>query len=479
MTLLADENRDMTTAIDDLAPLLRNHLAGKVLQRHDGAYEEARTIWNARAGRRPALIARCASESDVAFAVREAAKAGVTTAIRCGGHSLAGHSTCDDGLVLDLSLMNHVTVDESARTARAEGGCLLGTIDRATQPYGLAFPAGVVSHTGASGLILGGGVGWLTRRFGLSCDNVRSYSLVTADGSTVRASEHDNRDLFWALRGGGGNFGVVTEFELNLHAVSHAVIGSGYCVGEDIGPVLAAWRDFMPSAPEYLKWSIALRIASEAERVPVEFRGRPVAQLAAVWTGSVDEGERMVDAVLALAKAQGAKREVVPFLKLQTYADSEFPHGRRYYSKSGYFGRITEQTIECLLSALERIPSPTSQIELSFQGGAADRIGSDDTAYGARGSPFLFNLLGSWKDAQQDGLNTSWVRELFASLQPSLVPGFYVNFASSDDEARVTDAYRGTRYDRLVEIKTKYDPTNFFRLNQNIVPRPSALENPR
>src|ERR1700690_1322159 len=279
---------------------LHRRFKGDLLRPGERGYEDARTIWNGMVARRPGLIARCADVSDVQNAVRAGASAGILTAVRCGGHSLAGFSTCDGGMVIDLSKMRQVTVDAEARRARFSGGCLLGSIDTATQKEGLVFPSGVVSHTGAAGLILGGGTGWLTRRFGLSCDNVEDFSLVTADGSLVRANAKENADLFWALRGGGGNFGVVTEFEVKLHPLTSVVLAEGLTPEFEIRGLLKCWRDFMAEAPIDLKWNIDLHLAPHTKKVPVELRGRPVAGSSLVWTGDPEAGRAYLDRALSM-----------------------------------------------------------------------------------------------------------------------------------------------------------------------------------
>src|ERR1700743_1210933 len=258
----------MTTAADAVYQILERDRIGELLRPDDPSYREARTVWNGMVARNPGLIVRCATSGEIQAAVRAAHSANALTAIRCGGHSLAGHSTCEGGVVIDLSPMRSVTVDPERRRARFSGGCLLGDIDRATQASGLVFPAGVVSQTGAAGLVLGGGHGWLTRGFGMSCDNVEAFTLVIADGSIVRASEKENAELFWALRGGGGNFGVVTEFEVKLHPLSSVLFGTAMCLGDDMTRVLQYWREFMPQAPDRLKWSFSLRLALEAETTP-------------------------------------------------------------------------------------------------------------------------------------------------------------------------------------------------------------------
>ena len=283
----------MPEASEDVYSSLRQQFKGDLLRPGSGDYEAARGVWNGMFDRTPGLIARCADVSDVQSAVRAAAGAGLLTAVRCGGHSLAGFSTCDGGMVLDLSKMREVSVDSEARRARFAGGCLLGSVDTATQKAGLVFPSGVVSHTGAGGLVLGGGTGWLTRRFGLSCDNVEGFTLVTADGSVVRANSRENADLFWALRGGGGNFGVVTEFEVKLHPLTSVVLAEGLTPEAGIRSLLECWRDFMAEAPIDLKWNINLRLAPNTSNIPEELRGKPVASSSLVWTGDAEAGRSL------------------------------------------------------------------------------------------------------------------------------------------------------------------------------------------
>jgi len=422
------------------------------------------------AARSPGLIARCGGQADVQAAVRRAAEAGVLTAIRCGGHSLAGFSTCDDGMVVDLGHMRAVHVDEGARVARFEGGCLLNTVDQATQRAGMVFPAGVVSHTGASGLVLGGGTGWLTRKFGLSVDNVIGYKLVTADGSLVRANEKENEDLFWALRGGGGNFGVVTEFEVKLHPLRSVLIGRAIWSDDDILPVMRRWRDFVSDSPDDLRWDMSLRLAPENETVPSHLHGRPVASSVAIWLGDEEEGRACFDRIFRFGKPEAVSSEVISYMALQTMADQNFPHGRRYYTKSGYFNSLNDDSVQKLVESLATIPAGRTQVEISYLGGAAGRVGAGETAFGDRSAPFVLNLLADWADPARDDEHVRWVRALFGSLRPAMKPGVYVNFMSGDEGDRTAEAY-SARWQRLVAVKTQYDPQNFFRLNQNIPPK--------
>jgi hypothetical protein len=460
----------MAEAIQGTYSSLHRRFKGELIRPGDSGYEEARVVWNGMVARAPGLIARCADVSDVQNAVRAGSETGIITAVRCGGHSLAGFSTCDGGLVIDLSRMRQVTVDADERRARIAGGCLLGSIDSATQKAGLVFPSGVVSHTGASGLILGGGTGWLTRRFGLSCDNVEGFSLVTADSSVVRANARENPDLYWALRGGGGNFGVVTEFEVKLHPLASAVLGAGLSPQADIRALLRCWRDFMAEAPIDLKWNIDLRLAPHTKGVPVALRGQPVASSSLVWTGDPEAGCPYLERALAMCSPDSVSRRTVSFLDLQTMADSDFPHGRRYYTKSGYFSCLDDSVIDRMVEAVASIPSSETQMELAYLGGEAARIGADETAFGDRSAPFIMNLLANWSEASADAGNIAWVRGIFNQLRTAMKPGVYVNFMSGDEQDRVREAYQ-ERWGRMVAVKSHYDPKNFFRLNQNVPPR--------
>ena len=455
--------------VPEISRLLSERFQGRMLQPGSREYEDCAPVWNGMFDSRPALIVRCREIEDVQFAVRVASQSGITTAVRCGGHSLAGFSTCEGGLVIDLSQMRDVRVDADARKACFGGGCLLGAVDQETQKFGLAFPAGVVSHTGAGGLVLGGGTGWLSRLHGLSCDNVTAFTMVSADGSVIRAGSQHESDLFWALRGGGGNFGIVTEFEVKLHPIKSVVFGKGLCAIAAVPDLLRLWREYMKSAPEQLRWSFSLRVAAESEITPAELRGEPVASSSALWVGGKEQGLPFVRHALTAEPHQAVSIEELSFLQLQTMADREFPHGRRYYTKSGYFLTLEDAVIGILLASLQEIPSPLSEIELSYLGGAAGRVGAEETAFGDRTAPFILNILSHWTDPAADFANIAWARRLFADLRPWMRPGVYVNFMSGDESERVPEAYQ-ERWERLRGIKSRYDRHNFFRRNQNIPP---------
>jgi len=465
----------LQTAVEELYSALRASFSGDLLRPGQNGFAEARAIWNAMVERTPGLISRCRNVADVQAAVRAANAGGVLTAIRCGGHSLAGFGSCEGGLVIDLSGMREVVVDAERRRARFSGGCLLGSVDLATQKVGLAFPSGVVSHTGAGGLVLGGGTGWLNRLHGLSCDNVEGFSMVTADGSLLHANATENSDLFWALRGGGGNFGVVTEFAVRLHPLNSVLFGKGMAFGDDAFRAVQDWREFMPEAPDHLRWGVSLQTAPEPKDTASRARGVPAGSVSALWVGDIDEGQRYVDRALAKCTASTIAKKVLSFLELQTMADNDFAHGRRYYSKSAYFKSLDDDSIESLISALATNPSPTNEMELAYLGGAAARVPADATAFGDRSAPFILNLLGNWTDPADDAANVAWIREVFAKVRPATTPGVYVNFMSGDEQDRVPEAYR-TRWERLVTVKAKYDPQNCFRLNQNIRAQTAAAK---
>jgi len=459
----------MNGNVEEVYREIRARCKGTLLRPGDADYDRAAPVWNGMHNCKPSILARCTDVDDIRTCVRVAVESNIVTAVRCGGHSLAGFGTCDNGLVIELSGLREVQVDPDGRRARFGGGCLLGTVDSATQKVGLAFPAGVVSHTGAGGLVLGGGTGWLNRLYGLSCDNVEGFRLVAADGSVVHATARETPDLFWALRGGGGNFGIVTEFEVRLHPVTGVILGRGLCLGDAIMRLLQQWREFMPEAPDNLRWGFSLR-RSDGLATSWLAQGLPVASASALWVGDRVQGLKCVQHVLTAAEHRDVSVQEMSFPSLQTMADSEFPHGRRYYTKSGYFRSLGDDAVCKMIDSLTTMPSPFSEIELAYLGGAPARVAPEETAFGDRSAPFVVNILSNWVEPGDDAANVSWTRDLFSRLRPAMVPGVYVNFMSGDEGDRVPEAYRD-RWERLRAIKTAYDPHNFFRLNQNIPPR--------
>lgn len=446
----------------------RAAFSGELIWPHDEGYDEARRIWNGTIDRRPALIARCTSTSDVVAAVNFGRRTGLLTAVRGGGHSMAGHSVCDDGIVIDLSPMSTVTVNRSRQRARAQGGCLLGAFDTATQAHMLATPAGVVSHTGLGGLVLGGGFGWLSRKYGLSIDNLVSVEIVTADGSVLTASDTENPDLFWAVRGGGGNFGVVTQFEFTLHRVGPVRFASTYYALDEGPQVIRAWRDHMATAPDELTWACYLRLAPPLPELPPEMHGKPVICAMSCWIGDPHEGDRHIESILNVGKPHGVTKATLPYRALQAYSFPGAVVPDRIYTKSGYLTELSDDVIHTVLNHAARITSPFTQLELLYLGGEVARIPDESTAYPNRQSPFVINLASAWMDPADDAHHTAWARDGYQALADHLAGG-YVNFMNPGEGDRTQDSY-GAKFHRLQAIKTRYDPSNLFRLNQNIPP---------
>ncbi|BCK72918.1 FAD-linked oxidase [Streptomyces libani subsp. rufus] len=463
-----------STTIDDSAlSEFRNKFRGEIVLPGDEDYDEARRIWNGTIDKYPALVARCTSTDDVVAAVSFANATGLLVAVRGGGHSMAGHSTCDGGIVIDLSLMSAVKVNRKTHRARAQGGCLLGAFDTATQAHMLATPAGVVSHTGLGGLVLGGGFGWLSRKYGLSIDNLLSVELVTADGQVLTASETENADLFWGLRGGGGNFGVVTEFEFTLYKVGPVRFASAYFSLEEGQHILQTWRDHMTDAPDELTWACYLRLAPPLPELPEELRGKPVICAMGCWVGDPHEGERHIESFLTCGKAYGVTKATLPYRSLQAYSFPGAVVPDRIYTKSGYLEELTDDAIDVALEHASRLTSPFSQLELLYLAGAVARVPDDATAYNNRRSPFVINLAAAWMNPAEDEHHIEWAREGYAGFGPHLTRGGYVNFMNPGEAGRTEDSYGQTKFARLQALKTKYDPTNLFRLNQNITPASS------
>ena len=453
-------------SIAELAQALR----GDLVTPADADYDDARAIWNGAHDRRPALIARCAGVADVMRAVEFARSEELLVAVRGGKHSIPGFSTCDDGIVIDLSPMQGVRVDPDARTAVAQPGVTWSGFDHETQAFGLATTGGLVSTTGIAGFTLGGGIGWLMRKHGLTCDNLMSADVVTADGQLVHASEDENPELFWGLRGGGGNFGVVTSFEYRLHPVGPTVAGGQvFYPGERAGEILRFYRDWVQEAPDELTTLVNLLTAPPAPFLPEEWHGRPLVAIIGVHSGAVDEGERAMRPLRELGDPVADLMGPIPYVAMQSLIDPLWGPGAHSYFKAGWLGGLDDAAIDTLIEYRDTVTSPKSEIHIQHIGGAVARVPADATAFGDRGAPFLLNVIASTftSDGYDDAV--AWAQSLYGAMAPSLTGGTYVNFLSNEGDERVRAAY-GDKYDRLVALKDRYDPTNLFRLNQNIKP---------
>jgi FAD/FMN-containing dehydrogenase len=451
---------------------LRAGLRGSVLTPGEPGYDEARSVWNAMIDRRPALIARCRGTADVLAGVEFAREHGIPLSIKGGGHNISGLAVADDGLVLDLSLMRSVWVDPEARVAHVQGGCLLGDVDRETQLHGLAAPLGFVSETGIAGLTLGGGLGYLTRRFGWTSDSVLSMDVVTADGRLVRASESEAPDLFWGLRGGGGNFGVVTSFEYRLYPVGPEIVGGAIAWPAAEAPrVLELFESIAAEGPPELTVVAGLRKAPPAPWLPEEVHGTDIVALFVCYTGDLEEGERLVAPIKELGEPVGDTVERRSYVSQQSLLDATQPKGRRYYWKSEYLPGHDPELLEAVVGHAGRVPSPHSAILLFPLNGAVDRLPGDHSAVGNRDAASVINITASWDDEEGDAACIDWARGTWEDLRRFSTGGTYVNFLSEEEVGdRVSAAY-GDNYARLAEVKAAWDPSNLFRVNKNIAPR--------
>lgn len=454
------------SAVDDLRASFR----GELIRPGESGYEHHRKVWNGSIDRHPGLIARCTGVADVLAATRFARKHELLVAVRGGGHSFPGLSTCDDGLVIDLGPMKGIRVDPEARTARVQAGVEIGELDREAQEFGLVAPAGIVSDTGVAGLTLGGGTGWVMRKFGLTIDNLRSVDLVTADGSYVKASEKENADLFWGVRGGGGNFGIVTEFEFQLHPVGpHVMAGPIFWLMEDASEVLRFYRDWVADCPDELMTIIGQRKAPALPALPAELVGKHVLAIVTCYAGSIEEGERVVQPLKALGSPVLDLCMPKPFVTHQQMFDASFPRGQWYYVRACDVAALNDDILEIMTEYGRRIESPITGLTLWQMGGAVSRVGMDETAFHGRDAGFAFNISGNSVSADGFEAERKWARDYWAALEPYHT-SVYVNFLMQEGEERVRQAYGAAKYDRLKALKRKYDPTNFFRLNQNIRP---------
>ena len=455
----------MGVTIDGLSERVR----GEVITPDDAGYDEARKVYNAMIDRRPNVVVRCTSTDDVVAAVNYARENELPVAVRAGGHSVPGFGTGDDAVVVDLSGMKEVQVDPGARTARAQGGATWGDFNDATHAHGLATTGGIISTTGVGGLTLGGGIGYLARGCGLSCDNLVSAEVVTADGQAVVASESENDDLFWALRGGGGNFGVVTSFEFRLQPVKDIYGGPMFFEIEDAGSVLRFYREFIADAPEEFGGFPAWQIAPPLPFIPEDRHGEPFMAFVACWAGPVEQGEAVLKPLRDVAPVVAEHVGPMPYPALNSAFDALVPPGLQHYWKANFVTELTDDAIEAHLEHGPKVPVVNSTVHIYPINGAVNRVASDATAFAYRDATFATVIAGMWPDAADNEDNIKWVRDYYDATAPLSEEGAYVNFMAGDDQDRVKVSYGGN-YDRLVEVKRKYDPDNLFRLNQNIKP---------
>jgi FAD/FMN-containing dehydrogenase len=433
-------------------------IGGQVIRPGDTEYEKARHIWNAVIDKHPGMIVRARGTADIVSAVRFAREHDILVAVRGGGHNVAGRAVCDDGLVIDLSLMRGVIVDPANRTVRVQGGATLGDVDRETHLHGLAVPAGVISKTGIAGLALGGGVGWLVRKYGPTCDNVLAFEVVTSDGKVLTASKDEHPDLFWALRGGGGNFGVVASFLFKAYPV-HTVLGGliVYPRAQAVA-VLRNYRDFMRTAPEDLTVYSALVSTPD---------GQPAIAVVPCYSGDLAEGERVLAPLRKFGEPMVDAVQQLPFPQMQQVLDGAFPDGMRNYWKSTFLKELSDAAIETIVAQGNRMRSPLSSIVVEFYGGAAGRVGPAESAFAQRQAEYDVGFMAQWADAAEDEEHMAWARGAWEAMRPYSSGGYLLNFLAEESPDIVRAAF-GANYDRLAALKLRYDPRNFFSLNQNI-----------
>jgi FAD/FMN-containing dehydrogenase len=468
MTAVAEGLTLEETALAELQAGFR----GQIVGRDDPTYEEHRRIWNGSIDRRPALIARCAGVADVISAVKFARKHGLPVAVRSGGHSFPGLSVADDAFMIDLSPMKGVRVDPQERTARVQAGVLLGELDQETQAFELAAPSGIVTHTGVAGLTLGGGIGWIMRKHGLSVDKLRRVDLVTAEGELVKASRDENAELFWGVCGAGANFGIVTEFEFDLVPLGPTVLaGPIFWKMDDSAEVLRFYRDWVADAPDELMTIVVHRKAPPLPFVPEELHGAPVVMVIPCWIGDLEEGERFIRPMKEFGNAVADVCVPKPFLTHQSMFDPSFVPGRWYYFRSFDVPALTDEIIDITAEHSLRIKSPLTSFPIWQMGGAVARVGEDDTAFGGRQAAFTYNIGCATATGEGFDEERQWVRDFYSALE-EFQTWVYVNFLSDAEEGeeRIRAAYGPKKYERLKALKRQWDPDNFFRINQNIPP---------
>jgi FAD/FMN-containing dehydrogenase len=448
---------------------LRARVNGQTIVPGDAAYEEARKVYNGMIDRRPGVIVRCTDAADVMASVQFAREQGTDLSIRGGSHSVPGFGTNDGGVVIDLAPMNGVRVDPNARTVRAEGGCTWGGFNHATYAFGMATTGGIIASTGIAGLTLGGGIGYLTRAFGLSCDNLISADVVTADGRFLVASKRQNEDLFWALQGGGGNFGVVTSFEYQLHPVKDIVAGLFFFPLDHARNVLEFYREYIQKAPEELGMFPAFQIAPPLPFIPPADHGKTFCILVCCWAGRPEDAEKIFAPIRKVGPIAAEMVSPMPYPTLNALFDPLLPAGLQHYWKAAFATDLTDGAIKAHLEFGPKVPVVNSTMHIYPINGAAGRVASDATAFAYRDAKFATVIAGMWPDPADNEKNTKWVKDYYKAIQPHSSSGGYVNFMAGDDQGRIRDNYKGN-YDRLVTIKKKYDPGNLFHMNQNIKP---------
>src|SRR5579884_669835 len=447
---------------------LRSTLKGEVIVSSDRGYDEARKVWNGMIDRHPSAVLRCTNTNDIITALRFARERGVSVAVRGGGHNVAGFGTCDYGIVIDLSRMKRIEVDPKAKLVRAQPGLTWGDFDRATQEHGLATTGGLVSTTGIAGFTLGGGIGWLVRQHGLTIDNLVSVEMVTADGSVVRASDTENPELLWGVKGGGGNFGIITSFEYRLHAVGPLVYGGAFFFPVDRAEeVLRTYSSIAHGFPDELTTLVAFLTAPPAPFIPQPIQGTKMIAIALCYNGPAETGAEVVSP-LRMLKPSVDLVGPIPYLELQKMFDAGSPFGIRAYWKTSYLKELSDGAIRTLVSHASKMVSPLSQLHIHHLGGAVSRT-SGGGCFAHRDTPFVLNFVGEWVSPAEDASNITWVRDAWEGMKPYSTGTPYVNFLGSEGGDQVRAAY-GENYARLAELKRKYDPENFFKINQNIKP---------
>ena len=448
---------------------LREDVRGEVIAPSDSSYDDARRVYNAMIDRRPAVVVRPANTTDVMTAVRCAGDNDLPVAVRGGSHSVPGFGTADDAVVIDLSSRRGVRVDPGTQSARAEGGATWGDFDAAAHPFGLATTGGIISTTGVGGLTLGGGIGYLARGFGLSCDNLLSADVVTGDGSFHQASEKDDAELYWAIRGGGGNFGVVTSMEFRVHPVDQIYGGPMFFELEDAKEILKWFREFIVDAPEQFGGFPAFQIAPPLPFIPEERHGEPFCAVVSCWAGPLDQGADALASVRDVATPVAEMVGPMPYPALNSAFDALVPPGLQHYWKANFVQELTDEAIEAHLVHGPKLPVVNSTVHIYPINGAVHQVQSDATAFAYREANFATVIAGMWPDPADNEQNTQWVRDYYDATAPLSEEGGYVNFMADDDQGRVQSNYKGN-YDRLAQLKREYDPGNLFRFNQNIQP---------